>query len=266
MVAAVIIARDKALEVGMIPEDIVRVDGLAAAGREAHLVQEHAGADRRERVAGEVEVGHRVDDQIVRRGDEILQRIRRSTAHLLERDALHGLFHERLALEVLNQIVVVLILPLLRFDVALGQPLIQKRLDKARMQPQHVGHEVLQINDLDAVVTQDLRKRVMLLLCDLQEGNVVKQQLAQTVRRQMQQLTARTMQKNFFQRVDLASNTNTFHSSSNHVLSYSGPASALWRCRYCFFHDRDHGSAPSADKEQLIFRRFFASRGLPLVR
>ena len=112
---------------------------------------------------------------------------------------------------------VVLILPLLRLDVALGQPLIQKRLDQARVQPQHIGHEILQIDDLHAVVAQDLRKCVMLLLRYLQKRNVIEQQLAQTVRRQVQQLPSRPVQKDFFERFDLAPHTNSFHSSSNHA-------------------------------------------------
>ena len=54
---AVVVAGDQALEVGMILKDVIRVDGLTAAGGETHLVQEHAGAHRSEGVAGEVEIG-----------------------------------------------------------------------------------------------------------------------------------------------------------------------------------------------------------------
>ena len=70
---AVVVALDQTFKIGVEAENVVGVNGLAAAGREAHLMQEHAGTDGRERVAGEVEVGHRIDDQIIRRSDQILQ-------------------------------------------------------------------------------------------------------------------------------------------------------------------------------------------------
>ena len=50
----VIVAGDKPLEVGVVPEDVVGIDSLTASGREAHPVQKYAGADGRERVAREV--------------------------------------------------------------------------------------------------------------------------------------------------------------------------------------------------------------------
>ena len=90
--------------------------------------------------------------------------------------------HPVVELEVAAQVVVQLVLPFLGLDVALRQPLIQEGLDQFGMQLQDVGHQVLEVNNLGAVVTQDLRKRVMLLLSNFQEGNIIKQQLWETVR------------------------------------------------------------------------------------
>ena len=82
------------------------------------------------------------------------------------------------------------------------------------MQLQDVGHQVLEVNNLGAVVTQDLRKRVMLLLSNFQEGNIIKQQLWETVRGQVQKFFARAVKKYFLKGVDLTSNTDAFHGST----------------------------------------------------
>ena len=52
------------LVVGVVLEDVLAVQGLAVAGDRVHAVEVDALADDRERVAGEGEVGHRVDDQV----------------------------------------------------------------------------------------------------------------------------------------------------------------------------------------------------------
>ena len=214
MEVTVVVAGDQALKVGMILEDVVGVDGLTAAGGETHLVQEHAGAHRGERVAGEVQVGHGIDDQVVGGGDQVLQGVSGSAAHLFQGDAFHGLLDQGLALEVVDQVVIQLILPTLGLDVAFEQPLIQEGLDQFGVQVQHVGHQVFQIDHFGAVVPQDLGESVVLLLSNFQEGNVIKKKLGKTIGGQMQQLLAGAMKKNFLQRIDLTANTNTFHSFS----------------------------------------------------
>ena len=199
----------------MIFEDVIRIDGLTAASGETHLVQEHAGAHGSKGIAGEVQVGHGIDDQVISGGNHILQGVCGNlVAHLLQGDAFHGLFDQGLALEVAAQIVVQLVLPLLGLDVALRQPLIQEGLDQLGMQLQDVGHQVLKVNNLGAVVTQDLRERVMLLLGNFQEGNIIKQQLRKTVRGQVQKFFARAVKKYFLKGVDLTSNTDAFHGST----------------------------------------------------
>ena len=47
------------LVVGVVLEDVLAVQGLAVAGDRVHAVEVDALADDRERVAGEVEVGHK---------------------------------------------------------------------------------------------------------------------------------------------------------------------------------------------------------------
>ena len=208
---AVVVALDQTFKIGVEAENVVGVNGLAAAGREAHLMQEHAGADGRERVAGEVEVGHRIDDQIIRRSDQILQGISGSAAHFLERDAFHRLFDERLAFKIADEVLIELVLPAAGLDVALGEPLIKEGLRLLGMELENFRHQVFEIHDLGAVAAQDLREGIMLLLGDLEERDIVKEKLRKTVRRQMKKFTAGTVKKHFFQRLDLAANANTFH-------------------------------------------------------
>ncbi len=212
---AVVVALHQALEVGVVLEDIVGVDGLAAAGDGVHLMQEHAGAHAGKGVAGEVQVGHGVDHQVIRRGHQVLEGVGPGgVAHLLQGDALHGLFYQGLALEVGGQVLQAFVLPAPGLDIALEQPLAQEGLHQLGVQAEHVGHQVFQIDHLGAVVAQNLGEGVMLLLGNLEEGDIVKQKLSQGVGGQVQQLSAGTVQQHLFQRVDLASDTNAFHGSS----------------------------------------------------
>ena len=49
------------LEIGVILENVVTIDGLAAARHREHPIDAHAPADAGKRVAREVQVGHRLD-------------------------------------------------------------------------------------------------------------------------------------------------------------------------------------------------------------
>jgi len=75
------------------------------------------------------------------------------------------------------------------------------------------------------IAAQDLRESVVLLLGDLEERDIVKEKLRQTVRRQMKKFTAGTVKKHFFQRLDLAANANTFHDLNllHSVIGCTGP-------------------------------------------
>ncbi len=208
---AVIVPLDQAREVRMIAEDVVGVDRLPAAGGEAHLIEQDPRSHGREGIPGEIQVGHGIHHQIVRGRDHVLQGARGDVAHLPHGDALHGLLHQGLPLEVLQQVVADLILPLLRADVALLHPLVQKGLRHLRVQLQHLGHQVLQIDHLGAVVPQDPGEGVVLLPGHLQERDVVEQQLGEPVGDQVQQFPARPVQEYFLQGLDLISDANTSH-------------------------------------------------------
>ena len=212
---AVIVPGDQSLEVGVILKDIVGVQCLPAAGDRVHLVQQYAGAHAGEGIAGEVQVGHGSHHQIVQRGNQILKGVGEGLgAHLFEGDALHGLFHKGLALEIVIEILHTLVLPAAGPNVALHQPLVQEGLLNLRMQAQYLGHQVLQIDHLHAVVPEDLGEGVMLLLGHRQEGDVIKEQLRELIRSQIQKLPAGTMEQHLLQGLDLASYANTFHGSS----------------------------------------------------
>ena len=167
---------------------------------------------RREQL--KVQVRHRPDDEIVGRSGHVLQGIGRQMGQLAQRDALHGLFHQGLALVVGAQIIDQLLLPAPGDHIALGQPLDQKGLGQFGVQTQHLGHQVFQIDDLNAVVAQDPGKGVVLLLRDFQIRNVVEQQLGEAIGGEVQQLAARTVQQHLFERADLACHANAFHSFS----------------------------------------------------
>ena len=179
-----------------------------------HAVEEHTLAHGGEGVPGEVEVGHGVHDQIVRRGDPVLQGIGLDVAHLLQGDALHGLLHQGLAGEMAAQIVRQPVLPAAGADAALLQPLVQERLRQLRVQIQDLGHQVLQIHDLHAVFPQGAGKGVVLLLRHAQIGDIVKQELLQPVRSQIQQFPAGAVQQHLSQLADLIFDADTFHVSS----------------------------------------------------
>ena len=112
---------------------------------------------------------------------------------------------------MLGQVPAELFLPFPGFDVALGHPLVQEGLFQLGVQCQHIGHQILQVDDLCSVIPQNLSEGIMLLLGDLQEGNIVEQQLRKTIRNQIQQLPAGAVQKYLLKHFDLASNANTFH-------------------------------------------------------
>ena len=90
--------------------------------------------------------------------------------------------------------------------------LLDKLADKAaahlRISGQRLGHQFLQIQHLRSVVPQHLRKGIVLLLCRLQIGNIVKQQPFQFAGYQLLQLRPRTVQQHLLQRSRFTSDTN----------------------------------------------------------
>ena len=61
------------------------------------------------------------------------------------------------------------------------------------------------------MVAQHLREGIVLLVGHLQIRDVVKKQLFQGVRREIEQFPAGPVKEHFFQRFDFACNMNAFH-------------------------------------------------------
>ena len=89
-------------------------------------------------------------------------------------------------------------------DTGLFDPLLEELLAQFGFLIEDLGHELLEVHDLHAVVAQNLRESVVLLLSDLQKRDVVEQQLFERVRRQVQKLFSRAVQQDFLQGLDLA--------------------------------------------------------------
>ena len=70
--------------------------------------------------------------------------------------------------------------------------------------------EVLEIEDLHALVPQDLGEGVVLLLRDLQERDVVEQESLELVGRQVEELVAGTVQADLPELADLGRHVQTF--------------------------------------------------------
>gem|GEM_PF-5672465 len=203
VVAAVVLGG--ALQHGMMREDVLAVDGLAVAGLGVHAVDGHAVADHRERVAGEVQVRHGGHDHLGGLGNQVHQRVGLVGVQLGEVDALHRLQHEVLGVGVvLLHVVEDDLLVAIRADAGLFDPLLEELLAQLGVGLENLSHEVFQVKHFDAVVAQSLCERVMLLLGDLQERDVVEQQLLERVRRQVQKLFTRAVQQDFLQGLDLA--------------------------------------------------------------
>ncbi len=196
------------LVVGVVLEDVLAVQGLAVAGDRVHAVEVDALADDRERVAGEVEVGHRVDDQVglglgVDQGVEGRGR-REGHVDLGLGHAGHGLLDE---LEVVLDGVQLLaddLRHVLAADAGLGDVLVGELGAGAGDLVEHLGDEVLEVEDLHALVPQDLGEGVVLLLRDLQERDVVEQESLELVGRQVEELVAGTVQADAAQAANLA--------------------------------------------------------------
>ena len=198
----------------MVSEDVLGVDRLAVARDGVHAVDGHAVADGRERIAGEVQVRHGGDDHLGGLADEIDQGVRLVGVKLGEVDALHRL-HDQVEVigVVLLHIVEDDLLVAVGADTGLFDPLLEELLAQFGFLIEDLGHELLEVHDLHAVVAQNLRESVVLLLSDLQKRDVVEQQLFERVRRQVQKLSTRAVEKNFFQGLDLALDVQTSHSN-----------------------------------------------------
>lgn len=203
----------------VIAEDVLAEQRLAVARHGEHVVQVDATADNGKRVAGEVRVGHRVDEKI---GLAVLV-----CANELGQGAAgpHGQVDLVLAqtgdalvdegLGVLDGVHVLLDggTSLLALEAGLVEPLLRELL-AGTGRVESLGNELLDVENLDALLAEQLRKLVVLGLCDLQEGNVVEQKALKVVRGEVQELLAGAVKANLLQGTDLAVDVE----SVSHVL------------------------------------------------
>ena len=99
---------------------------------------------------------------------------------------------------------------MLAADARLGDVLVGELGAGAGDLVEHLRDEVLEIEDLDALVPQDLGEGVVLLLCDLQERDVVEQEPLELVGRQVEELVAGTVQADLPELADLGRHVQTF--------------------------------------------------------
>ena len=99
-------------------------------------------------------------------------------------------------------------------DARLVDPLIEELLAQLGLGVQNLGHEVLQVHDLDTLAAKDVREGVMLFLGHGKERDVVEQQLFQGVRGEVQQLVAGAVKDDLLEIADLAFDVYSLHRSS----------------------------------------------------
>ena len=151
VVAAVVLRG--ALEIRVVVEDVLAVDGLTVAGDGVHAVDGNAVADHREGVAGEVQVRHRGDDHLGGLGHQVDQGVGLVGVQLGEVDALHGLQDEVLGVGIVLLHVIEDDLAItLGLDAGFVDPLQQELLAQLGVGGQNLGRQVLQVHDLNAVV------------------------------------------------------------------------------------------------------------------
>ena len=99
---------------------------------------------------------------------------------------------------------------MLAADAGLGDVLVGELGAGAGDLVEHLSDEVLEIEDLHALVPQDLGEGVVLLLRDLQERDVVEQESLELVGRQVEELVAGTVQADLPELADLGRHVQTF--------------------------------------------------------
>ena len=202
---AVIVHRG-ALVLGMVGEDILGEEGLPPPGDGVHPVDGHPVADGGEGVPGKVQVRDGVQDKgivILQVVGEVFSSI---SPHLgLAQPGHHGGDH---VVGGHGQKVVG------DHGGALAPPhprLADILQDKLLLHPgvgEGLGHQVGEIHHLGPVAAQQLTEGVVLLLGDLQIGDVVKEQTLQIVRHQIFQLAPGPVEQHPLQGADLAFDVN----------------------------------------------------------
>ena len=198
----------------VVMEKIVAVDGLAAAGDGIHMVQRHAPADGGEGVAGKIEVGDGVQDEM---GPVAAQRRQGASAppgQLVKADTGHGLADQLPGRGQGEQHLCQLLPVAVCHTAAAVDEILHEPPPERVAALQRLGRQVRQVDDLDALLPQSAGKGVMLGLGAAKIGDVVKEKLLHGVGYQLLQLAAGAMQQHFFQRTDLTADVNSHKSFS----------------------------------------------------
>ena len=99
---------------------------------------------------------------------------------------------------------------LLALDAGLGDVLIQELLASVGVGIKDLGDELLEIENLDTLITKNLGKGVVLLLGDLEERDVVEEQTLKLERRQIQQFLAGPVQADLLELPNLTWDMQAF--------------------------------------------------------
>ena len=179
----------------MMLQDIRAIQGFPAAGSGIHPVQCHAAAYRGEGIPGEIEVWNGLQSEISLAVEHGGQGFRMVQSQVGEGNAGHGLQDH--FVYVFDGAQVCLKLPLIPVGDASAflSEVPDERLLKSFVLRQRLGGELGEVHHFHTVVPEHLGKAVVLRLCTLQIGDVVKKQPLQGTGDQMLQLLAGPVQQ-----------------------------------------------------------------------
>ena len=206
-----------ALVLGMILEDVLAEQGLAVTRDGVHVMQHDALADDRKRVTGEVGVGHRVDEQVGLGVLILADEVRKQRGacggqvELVLAQAGDRLVDELLGVADGVQVLLHGSKHVLATKARFLQPLLGVLLASTRLGVKRLGAELLEVQNLNALLTKNLGKAIVLLLRNLEEGDVVEEQAPQIVRSQVEELLTRTMEQDLLQGADFAVDIKSVH-------------------------------------------------------
>ena len=151
-------------------------------------------------------------DELAAVGHHVHQKVGVLLGQLLQVDAGHGLHDHVLgvrvvALDVVGDDVVVHV----GADAGLVDPLVEELLAQLGLGVQNLGHEVLQVHDLDALAAKNVREGVVLLLGHREERDVVEQELLKRIGGEVQQLVAGAVKDDLLEVADFALDVYSLH-------------------------------------------------------
>ena len=207
----------------MVVQDELAVDRFAVAGDGIHMMQRDAAPDGGKGVAREVEVRDGIEHEMRAVGAQRGQRTVLVVRQLVKADARHRFFDQCVCVRQREQQLGQLLAVVFRDAAAHADKIGDEPLAQLDALRDGLGGQLRQVADLHALLAQNVGKGVMLRLRAAQVGNIVKEQTLQSVRNKLLQLAAGALEKDFFQRANLALHLNchTDASSQNKNLTNS---------------------------------------------